>query len=625
LRADGRFVYFNGNLSAPSALAVTPAVSFANVNEPTGVHLALTGRAGEARVSWASANTMRTGAVPMVRWGLNASAALARAPATTATYTAADVCPTAVGVPDPYAGTPDGISVAAGKGYLSPGELHSALLTALPAAPAVIFYSVGSDASGWSEVFRFTAPPRLGAPVRVAAVADVGQAELDGSNIVHGNRASAPFATRSYFSMTASLNTTAALAREVASGSASLVLHNGDISYAMGYAALWDVYFERMQAAAAGAPLMTAVGNHEHNWPANPHSGGRFNATNLDSGGECGVAYAARLPMPPPAHASADVAWYSFDFGAFHFTTISTEHAFAPGSPQYAFVAADLAAAAAARDAAVLDADGAGGASAPRWIVFNGHRPFYIDSPYNSGPSGDGPVAAELDAVFGPLWRAHGVDLTLTGHHHSYQRSQALSYGMAQTACADGAEAGTRHVVIGFGGAGLTASGGPQAVLFDVVNTARHGYARIAANATALTLTAVASDNGAILDTFTLTKPPGPRTCFPTEPSYDDIQFTNPALEDTTLILACIVSCIVACGYGARAVMQAQEERAWRQHARAATARLLQQCGADGDDEDAAAERAAAATNAAAKAAVAPASPPPPPAHEHADVSDSYA
>lgn len=36
--------------------------------------------------------------------------------------------------------------------------------------------------------------------------------------------------------------------------------------------------------------------------------------------------------------------WYSFDYGSVHFTTISTEHALAPGSRQYEWLAADLAA-----------------------------------------------------------------------------------------------------------------------------------------------------------------------------------------------------------------------------------------------------------------------------------------
>jgi hypothetical protein len=38
-----------------------------------------------------------------------------------------------------------------------------------------------------------------------------------------------------------------------------------------------------------------------------------------------------------------DQQWYSFDHGPIHFLATSTEHHTAPGSPQYTFIAADLA------------------------------------------------------------------------------------------------------------------------------------------------------------------------------------------------------------------------------------------------------------------------------------------
>ena len=44
-----------------------------------------------------------------------------------------------------------------------------------------------------------------------------------------------------------------------------------------------------------------------------------------------------RFPMPTRA---MDEPWYSFDFGVLHYIMISTEHAFAPTSPQFDFVMA---------------------------------------------------------------------------------------------------------------------------------------------------------------------------------------------------------------------------------------------------------------------------------------------
>lgn len=54
---------------------------------------------------------------------------------------------------------------------------------------------------------------------------------------------------------------------------------------------------------------------------------------------------------------------------------VSTEHGFAPGSAQYAWIARDL---------ALVDR------SKTPWLVFSGHRPFYIDSPYPDQVSGAG-------------------------------------------------------------------------------------------------------------------------------------------------------------------------------------------------------------------------------------------
>lgn len=62
-----------------------------------------------------------------------------------------------------------------------------------------------------------------------------------------------------------------------------------------------------------------------------------------DSGGECGVAVAKRFIMPDreadasenrgPVPSNAPF-WYSFEYGAAHFTVISTEHDFHKHSDQ---------------------------------------------------------------------------------------------------------------------------------------------------------------------------------------------------------------------------------------------------------------------------------------------------
>ena len=78
--------------------------------------------------------------------------------------------------------------------------------------------------------------------------------------------------------------------------------------------------------------------------------GGSHACAGNDSGGECGVAVAARFTMPNLARAEGDEDsgrrregtpppskapfWYSYEYGAAHFTVISTEHDLSEGSDQ---------------------------------------------------------------------------------------------------------------------------------------------------------------------------------------------------------------------------------------------------------------------------------------------------
>lgn len=64
-----------------------------------------------------------------------------------------------------------------------------------------------------------------------------------------------------------------------------------------------------------------------------------------DSRGECGVVMARRFHMPSYRNRRDNAPfWYSFDYGSVHFTVISTEHSLVPGSRQYDWLEAELAA-----------------------------------------------------------------------------------------------------------------------------------------------------------------------------------------------------------------------------------------------------------------------------------------
>ena len=67
-------------------------------------------------------------------------------------------------------------------------------------------------------------------------------------------------------------------------GKIDAVLHGGDISYASGYAAVWDFYLNMISPIASTVPYLSMVGNHEIDYPSTDSF---YKGT--DSGGECGV------------------------------------------------------------------------------------------------------------------------------------------------------------------------------------------------------------------------------------------------------------------------------------------------------------------------------------------------
>ena len=491
-RQSGRFVFYTGGLRTPVALATSVALDWEDVNEPTQVHLDSPGT-DILRVHWVTHNASQ----PTVRYGLQPEELTSASLGTTRSYSAADMC-----------GEP-----ATSVGFMNAGSLHTAVLTELEPGRAV-YYTVGDaavqDATSWSPVFRALVPPAPGmqSTVSVLVSADVGTAESDGSNVADllDPLASDP-AARSWFSMLPSRDTSTQMAAVAAhrSSNVSLWLHNGDISYALGYAALWESFMDQFADIMHAMPYHTAIGNHESNWPGH---GDAFNGReNTDSGGECGVPYLARMPPPVLGNgvqvAVKDTApWYSFNFGPIHFVQSSTEHSYSAGSPQRAWLEADLAAV----DRAVTP-----------WLVWSGHRPYVIDSYF----TGDGQIGDAMRAELEPLWTQYGVDLTLTGHHHSYQRTCAVMGDVHKPVCArtcaDGSAAAPVHVVTGHGGAGLTNTKAFRPAHFASVHR-EHGFAVMDANATHLWLRALRSSDGHVLDSFMLVRPrnastPAGRAC----------------------------------------------------------------------------------------------------------------
>jgi hypothetical protein len=468
---DYAYVLMTGSLSKPTAIAKSNAVAFSNPNEPVGPRLAMAGDATSMRVTWNSA--LNTGN-PRVSFQPATGGSPTVVPATSYTYTAADMC-----------GAP-----ANSTGYRSIGWIHTAVMTGL--VPGSRYnYTVGDD-SEMTPLTTFTQPPS-GFPFYINAVGDMGQLTTDGS------QESDPFAPAP--------NTTGYALRDVVDGRSNLFLHVGDISYARGYAVHWFQYFHNLRFAAQ-IPYMLNQGNHERDYA---NSGAYLNGT--DSGGECGVPATQLFPMPglpiPPPLPSATKKglrggqmnlFWAEQMGPLYTVHFSTELFFQTGSDQWTFVRNAL---------AKVDR------SVTPFVVVGFHRPMYISSTNVDPISGDQPVAELLRQHVEPLLQNVGgqpVDLVLQGHHHSYQRTCAVN-NMTCVTRPSGPDNVYRnpgapiHLVIGTGGAGFSTNVlSPQPPQFEVVQF-WHGLGRITLhNSSTLEWNFINDLDGSVADSFWIVK-----------------------------------------------------------------------------------------------------------------------
>lgn len=98
----------------------------------------------------------------------------------------------------------------------------------------------------------------------------------------------------------------------------------------------WDTFGHLMEPLTSVVPTMYSIGNHEYDYPK---AYGTIYPTAMDSGGECGVPYKERHPMPI---ADEDGLYYSINHGPIHFLQLNTELEFSAGSPQWNFALTDL-------------------------------------------------------------------------------------------------------------------------------------------------------------------------------------------------------------------------------------------------------------------------------------------
>lgn len=159
-----------------------------------------------------------------------------------------------------------------------------------------------------------------------------------------------------------------------------------------------NMYEEKLKNTIA----WSCLGNHDgHSANSSTQTGPYYDIFSFPTNGQCG------------GEPSGTEAYYSFDYGNVHFVVLdSYETSRSVTGPMHMWCEDDL-------ESTTAD-----------WIIALWHHPAY------SKGSHDSDVDTELKEMrqnFLPLFESHGVDLVLSGHSHSYERTFLLNghYGFS--------------------------------------------------------------------------------------------------------------------------------------------------------------------------------------------------
>jgi hypothetical protein len=192
----------------------------------------------------------------------------------------------------------------------------------------------------------------------------------------------------------------------IGSGHTDMMMFLGDNAYVDGVdteyqaAIFQNMYGEKLKNTIA----WSCIGNHDgHSANSNAQTGPYYDIFTFPKQGECGGV------------ASGTEAYYSFDFGNVHFIVLdSYETDRSVGGPMYNWLEDDLQ------------------TTTAYWIVGVWHHPPYSKGSHNSDTSTE---LKQMRENFLPLLENYGVDLVLSGHSHSYERTFLLNghYGLSST------------------------------------------------------------------------------------------------------------------------------------------------------------------------------------------------
>ncbi len=237
-----------------------------------------------------------------------------------------------------------------------------------------------------------------------------------------------------------------------------LLLHVGDMAYNSGTEVEFSQkYFEPYASILSHTVMYGAIGNHEYgNSISSSQTGPYFEAYSFPTDGRLGGV------------SSGTEAYYSVDYGDLHIVVLDSNNPdLSPESAMLAWLESDLA------------------ATSAEWVIAFWHHPPYSFGTHNSDSEAK---LRDLRQGLIPLLDAAGVDVTLTGHSHIYERSflldGAYDHPSTSTGILDGgdgspagdgaytkslginANQGTVHIVAGHGGNGTGGAGGHPLMAF---------------------------------------------------------------------------------------------------------------------------------------------------------------
>jgi hypothetical protein len=262
---------------------------------------------------------------------------------------------------------------------------HAVTLNGL-AASTRYYYSVGSSAAvqaGGDASHTFMTSPLSGSsrPTRIWVLGDAGTKDANQAAV-----------RDAYYNFTGTRAT-------------DLWLMLGDNAYENGtdseyQAAVFNMY----PATLRSSVLWPTIGNHDTASSSNPPADlPYFEMFTLPTAGQAGGL------------ASGTEKYYSFDFGNIHFVCLdSMSSSRATGSAMLTWLQNDLA------------------ANNKDWLVAFFHHPPYTKGSHNSDTE---TILVEMRTNVLPLLESYGVDLVLSGHSHSYERSFLIDghYGVSST------------------------------------------------------------------------------------------------------------------------------------------------------------------------------------------------